>query len=106
MIMSYDIYLTPPKPQGVEIGNMTYNIAPMYNKAFGVDDWKKVVGGKRAGDVIPEIFFAHKDMKDNPEDYKPLNPKNGWGSYEGALEYLNKLLVGCCENPDCTIDIY
>lgn len=104
--MSYDIFLTPPQSQGVEVGNMTYNIRPMFDHAFGVEDWKEVVWGKKALDVIPDIFFAHKMMKDNPEEFKPLEPENGWGSYEGALGYLYKLLVACCENPDCTIHIH
>ena len=106
--MSYDIFLTTPKnrDEDSEVGNMTSNIRPMYDKAFGVNDWKDVVDGRRAGSVVQEIFLAYDEMKSNPKEYKKLNPENGWGDYEGALEYLYKLLRESCQWPECTIYIH
>ena len=31
-----------------------------------------------------------KNMLDNKEEYLKLNPKNGWGSYDGLLEEFRK----------------
>jgi len=38
-------------------------------------------------------------FEDVPEKYKLLNPSNGWGSYEGALEFLQNVLVACTTHP-------
>ncbi len=105
--MSYDIYLQINTGKGertvVEIGNYTSNIAPMYYKAFD-KDWK-FINGMRAGDAFDHILQAYKNMIGNPEEYRELNPSNGWGDYEGARDFLRKLLEECGENPECKIYI-
>lgn len=106
--MSYDIYLevdtgaedlTPV----VEIGNYTSNVSPMWAQALGCrlmswTGWAQRMhcrswrpGWPQCGPIRP--------------GYRELNPANGWGRYEGALEYLKKLRDACAEHPKTRIRV-
>ena len=103
--MSYDIYLTHKDTPSSEIGNMTCNVAPMYNKAFNEESWSKYLNGKKGRECQSRLIEAIGRMKLQPEEYKKLEPDNGWGSYKGALEFLNEILSACEEFPEMTISI-
>lgn len=96
--MSYDIYLNIKTGNGyVNVAgnlNITSNLFMMFNTAFGVDDWK-MLDGMIATTAIPLIRKAIKNMEDNPEIHKEHNPKNGWGDYYSALNFLRKFLLEC-----------
>ena len=103
--MSYDITLMIntgfEDREVLEIGNMTYNVAPMYMLAMGKSlcDFN----GKQCKDIIPILRCGWLHMETKPEKYKALNPPNGWGDYKTALDYLEKILDGCEYNPKCKI---
>jgi hypothetical protein len=72
--------------------------------------WREALGysladlhGRTAGDVIADLRRAVGHMAGNPEIYRAMNPPNGWGTYEGARDYLVQLLDGCIEHPKTTI---
>lgn len=77
--------------------NYTYNVAPMYYRAFqsfGEEENKGIrklenLTGEEAKPLLEE---AIEKMKGNIDAYKILNPKNGWGTYEGVLSILTQLL--------------
>jgi len=106
--MSYDISLEIntgiKEAEVVNIGNMTYNVAPMYKQALGYSLMD--LNDRLAGEVVNELRLGIEDMRNNPEKYEKLNPANGWGNYEGALKYLSKLYSACCEHPSCIIKVY
>lgn len=116
--MSWSVYLTEEsgtcRECGQEtsggvvesIGDMTYNVAPMYYSAlefaykcihgkeyqvekegFGL----RQLSGMKCADAVPYILVALAHMKQQPGEYKRMNPPNGWGSYKSALEFLEKL---------------
>jgi hypothetical protein len=122
--MSFCMYLGKPacascgrgESTEVEIGNMTYNVNAMFSKALGREDMGAPAAvlfggvpalshmdGKRAGDFVDVLRMAVIHMREHPEQYKPMEPKNGWGSYDGALEYLERLLHACADNPDLMV---
>ena len=45
------------------------------------------------------------DMQNKPDEYKLLNPKNGWGDYDGALEFLVDFLVACDQHPKSIVGV-
>ena len=78
----------------IEVANITYNISPMYRKAFGgdgINDLNEILAEK----AIPKIVKAIDEMANNKTEYEKLNPANGYGSYNGALSVLQKLLSAC-----------
>ena len=106
--MSYDVSLVintgHQNAEVCDVGNMTYNVSPMFQEALGGDGLMGMQGHK-AKDSIPLLQQAVKDMRDHPDKYKAMNPSNGWGDYHGALAYLEKLLESCKDHPRCTIYI-
>ena len=46
--------------------------------------------------ALPIIQNAITDMLSNADEYRKLNPPNGWGSYEGLLAQLQQMR-SCCE---------
>ncbi|MGV9888355.1 hypothetical protein [Streptomyces sp. NPDC003395] len=110
--MSYDISLHMqvdtggPEPVDYcadDIGNYTANVSGMWHDALGrrLAD----LNGRTAGDCITELRRAVADMENRPDHYRAMNPPNGWGNYEGALDYLRKLHDACCAHPKATIRI-
>ncbi|PLR99586.1 hypothetical protein [Bacillus sp. T33-2] len=105
--MSWDITLIEKKLvefEVADIGNYTYNVSKMYGAAMGktMSDFH----GMEAFNAVDILSKGFCEMRDNPEKYKAMNPSNGWGNYEGALQYLEKLLLACIENPNSIINVY
>ncbi|MFB9485547.1 hypothetical protein ACFFSH_40265 [Streptomyces filamentosus] len=110
--MSYDISLYlqvdtgDPEPIdycAAEIGNYTTNVAGMWHDALGhrLAD----LHGRRAGDCSDALTRAVHDMQQRPDHYQAMNPRNGWGDYEGALDYLARLRIACLAHPAAEIHI-
>lgn len=107
--MSWDIHLEidtggPELARVYDVGNYTYNVCAMYSLAIG--SGLNELNGLLASDLIERLEKGVSDMWANPAKYKALNPANGWGDYEGALEYLEKLLLGCRMHPKATLRVH
>jgi hypothetical protein len=104
--MSYDIQLVIDTggeyPAAVtDCKSPTYNLGPMFTMALGFP--LRELDGLAAGDAILPLKNAVNRMKKSPARFKKLNPSNGWGSYEGALESLCWLLEMCKAHPLATV---
>lgn len=106
--MSYDIYLevdtgaerlTPV----VEIGNYTSNVSAMWTKALGCGLYE--LDGIGAAEALPKLEIGVAAMVTDPDGYREMNPANGWGRYDGALEYLERLRDACAEHPKTRIRV-
>lgn len=105
--MSYDIYLKiftgNTEQHFMDIGNHTSNTSKMWNDAMGKPLYE--LDGIMAEDAIWHLERGIKNMKDSPEYFKEMNPKNGWGNYDTALKYLEDILTACKEHPKTKIEI-
>ncbi|WP_406227412.1 hypothetical protein [Streptomyces anthocyanicus] len=110
--MSYDVALYlqvdtgGPEPIdycAADIGNYTSNVSRMWDEALGhrLAD----LHGQNAGDSADVLKQAVADMEARPDHYRAMNPANGWGDYEGALDYLRRLMIACCAHPKAEICI-
>lgn len=109
--MSYDGWLqlqvATGGPESVavmvaELGNCTSNVAPMWRRALeeaGESIRLSDTEGRVAAEVLPLLNRAIAHMADNPDVYRPMNPANGWGDYEGALAYLRNVAELCEQHP-------
>lgn len=113
--MSYDTYVHGPCCEtcnhsvSVDVGNYTYNVGPMFFKALSFAA-KKEMGFCDLDDMSvkkgpPILKRALKHMQSNPDEYRPLNPENGWGNYPGAMQYLKSLIEACISQPKGTIEV-
>lgn len=111
--MSLDFYLEVPVDVGGKephvVGlfsrNITHNVAPMWVKA-GVYDALYNSEGKQAREIIETLSSGENNMLANSAEYIALNPSNGWGNYNGALDFLQGVLAACKEYPKATIRIW
>lgn len=85
--------------------NYTYNVAPMYRLALSDDNGIRSIDGKRADGCVPILKHAICVMEASPDQFRALNPENGWGNYEGALKILKQLLDACQKMPKATMRV-
>lgn len=87
--------------------NVTHNLGSMADKA-GVyyACWRpEEKGWKTAADITPALEKGLTKLQNNPEQYKALNPDNGWGSYDGLVEFVTEYLKACKKYPDAEIEV-
>jgi hypothetical protein len=101
--MSADLWLeyTVPgedEPSSVsESRNVTYNLSPMFREA-GYPGHKAMVGAPatEAGGVFRKVADL---LEAYPERFKALNPPNGWGDYDLAVEFMRGMARDCALHP-------
>ncbi len=112
--MSYDISLIAPTYEAaitaentdqIEVGNMTYNVGPLYYEALPGSKGLNGLDGRIAGEAVPDLNTALAAMIADPDKYEPLVRGTNWGSYEGAIKYLLTLRQKCREYPAYTISV-
>jgi hypothetical protein len=105
--MSLDIWLEVPDKYSndgywmTEDLNVTYNLTPMFRLAFdGPSMAELLIKYPTAKSSIRPIRRGIQYMLDNPDECIKLNPPNGWGNYDIALEFLNDALEYAERYPD------
>lgn len=88
----------------VEIGNYTSNVSRMWFEALGGKSLSDL-HGRSAVEALPALDKAVTAMETDPEKYKAMNPPNGWGNYDGALDYLRRLRDGCAQHPKTVVHV-
>jgi hypothetical protein len=111
--MSLDVYLTKVMPTEVYSNNITHNLGKMASAV-------KLSNGKTLYDILwrPEEhdYNNAKDISEmldegfnillsDPDKYKTYNPENGWGSYDGLVNFVYKYRNACWDNPDAEIGV-
>lgn len=112
--MSYDFYIHadtggPERATVEEIGNCTSNVSQMWTlalRATSGDPDHPSIGTRwgydkspRCADVLVALRPALHWLRNHKAEMKPLEPSNGWGSYEGALRTLERVVDACERHP-------
>jgi hypothetical protein len=103
--VSLDVELRVTKPVTVFEDNITHNLGDMAEKA-GVYNalWHpEELGVTRACYLVPYLKNGLERLKAQPEYFKTLNPENGWGNYDNLVEFIEKYMIACKENPNAEI---
>lgn len=89
--MSYDMHIDD------EHFNYTYNVSRMWYASQPEKGIRTIYGmsGIEAAKVINEMMGY---MVDNWVEMLSMNPKNGWGSAEGAYDFLARLSAASMRN--------
>jgi hypothetical protein len=84
--------------------NITYNLTPMLVEA-GFPGHRAMTDAPctEAGGVFARTA---RRLRDDPERFKALNPPNGWGTYEGAIEFCDRLADACSRHPKGRLDTW
>lgn len=88
-------------------GNVTHNLGAMAREAgIYIALWRPDERGwEYAHDILPVLEAGLEDLKARPEHYKKFNPDNGWGTYEGLVEFVEAYTTACHEYPDAKIEV-
>lgn len=110
--MSYDVYFTAdvggPETVSLDSRNYTSNVSGMWRTALGgVDSLGELLDKRpKARDIEPRIRQAIAEMMESPGVFRAMEPPNGWGDYEGALDFLVWIADRCREMPDVTVEVW
>jgi hypothetical protein len=111
--MSLDVDLMVVKPCSVYSGNITHNLGKMadavvlangktlYQVLWRPDEHK----WKTAEDIVEMLDEGFNILLSDPEKFKQYNPENGWGSYEGLVDFVYKYRNACWDTPDAELSI-
>ena len=85
--------------------NITHNLGQMASAAgLYLAMWRpEDIGASKATDLIIPLSIGLKRLLDDPEQYKTYNPENGWGNYEGLVEFAKQYLTACTNYPQAEI---
>lgn len=100
--MSYDVWLETNDPEPAEYGlpyqlNYTYNMWRMWKEA-GLSSLNNL-DSMEAGYVAGGLAEVVARLEGDPDHFRTFNPANGWGNYEGGLEFLRSIVKMCKDHP-------
>ena len=105
--MSLDVYLFCGTCGSSLIDfNVTHNLRRMASEAGCYEPlWRAPESGiTTAGQLIAPLRAALFAMKSDPDRFLPLNPPNGWGTYDGFVDALGRLLAECERSPEASVE--
>lgn len=91
--MSYDMHI------GDQNFNYTYNVGRMWYDCYP-DEGIRTHYSLTGTDALPVLRYLREHMENNRDRLLDMEPENGWGHYEGALAFVNSLILASIENPD------
>lgn len=78
--------------------NYTHNTNKAVNTAASealdpppADTWWKVLDGMDGAEGAAFLAPIIKELEQHPDKYRPMDPPNGWGDYEGILRVLREM---------------
>lgn len=82
--------------------NITHNLSKMAQECdLYRFTWQANKNGHTKGKhIVGGLVNAIEELKKRPNHFKKFEPSNGWGSYEGLLEFAEELLQACKDYPD------
>lgn len=87
--------------------NITHNLGRMADEA-GIYQclWRPDENGiSIARQMIEPLEAGLALLHSDPERFRQLNPSNGWGSYEGLVEFVTECLDACRDHPDAAVSV-
>lgn len=105
--MSLDVYLEVVKPTKVYSANITHNLNKMA-QAAGIYEalWHpEEIGITKAHQLIVPLTEGLARLRADSAKYRAFNPPNGWGSYEGLVEFVEAYLNACGREPDADVRV-
>lgn len=58
-----------------------------------------------AAQLIEPLAAGLEKLRADPEGFRQYNPPNGWGSYEGLVDFVATYLAACRENPTAAVRV-
>ncbi|MDO4929611.1 MAG: hypothetical protein Q4E59_00600 [Bacteroidales bacterium] len=85
--------------------NITRNLCDMFCWAFDAKYWVTEIEGKTGAEAEPLVLAAIRKMANNKDEAHTYDSPNGFGTYGGALRFLQGLLLECMKYHDMYLEI-
>lgn len=87
--------------------NITHNLTKMADRAgLYMPCWQPdECGIKIARQLIVPLAQGLDRLIAAPDEFKPFNPSNGWGSYDGLVLFVGDYLKACVEHPSASVGV-
>jgi len=91
----------------VYAANITHNLTTMADHAGIYQElWRpEEIGITKASQLVKPLWEGLTILRNDPDKFKSYNPPNGWGTYEGLMDFVEQYLVACIKHPDATIEV-
>jgi hypothetical protein len=89
-------------------GNITHNLGRMA-AAAGIYQhlWRpEELGITKAKELIEPLKGGLATLRADPERFKTYNPSNGWGSYDGLVQFVSDYLLACQAHPNAPVRVW
>lgn len=87
--------------------NITHNLGSMAEKAglYAILWRPDEMGYTHAKHISEKLAHGLKVLRDDPDIFKKMNPENGWGDYDGLVEFIENYLKACHAYPEARIEV-
>ena len=88
--------------------NITHNLGGMADAA-GIYQalWRpEEIGITHAHQLIEPLRAGLEKLRGNPDHYKQFNPDNGWGDYDGLVQFTTRYLEACEQHPTAEVSVW
>lgn len=88
--------------------NITHNLnemalqAGIYKALWRPDE----IGITHAHQLIEPLKTGLKRLQQQPDYFKQFNPDNGWGDYDGLVEFVQNYLEACEKYPTAAVSVW
>lgn len=101
------IFRASEESQEVYWRNITHNLGRMADaagiyKALWRPDENDIT---TAAQLIDPLTDGLMRLRDDPVKFKALNPENGWGDYDGLVNFVQDYLQACISHPTATVRV-
>lgn len=88
--------------------NITHNLNQMADAAgiYAVLWRPNEHGVTEAAQLIEPLRVGLQLLKAKPEHFKQFNPPNGWGDYDGFVEFVAEYLRACETWPSARVEVW
>lgn len=77
----------------------TYNVSQMWYEIYPESKGMIDIDGMQGADAYNRLANARNHLEKEPDKFIAMNPPNGWGSYEGLLDFINRLISASLKHP-------
>lgn len=108
--MSLDVSLRATVTEEREVyahSGMTHNMVKMAEWAgvYLACWYPEEIDVRIAADLVPLLKAGLYRLENKSEEAMRFNPSNGWGNYEGFVEFLREYLAACIKYPGAKIEV-
>ena len=96
----------------VHSGNITHNLGKMAGKVevgrYTLYEylWRPdEISIWTAEELIEPLTIGLLELETHPERYEQYNPENGWGDYDGLMNFTREYLKKCTLFPEASVEI-